>query len=149
MDDTRRIVADAIASADQTEAEYQSWRAQRQRTAPAPNDELVYKTVERPAPPEQQQHQQMSEEQNRAWNDWAKAHVEVAREETNLLAKEAGSMIGKLERRVRELEMQVGYEKQLRELEAKLNKLSADMDADHARTAAPLIPLKGGRSNAA
>jgi len=119
---TRRIVQTAIAADDQAKAEFQYWLAQRRRAASVPT---VYKTVERPAPAEQQQ-QQMSDEQNRAWNDWAKAHVEVAREETNILAEEAGTMLGKLERRVRELEMQVGYEKQLRELESKLNRLSAD-----------------------
>jgi hypothetical protein len=110
-------------------------------------NDLVYKTFETPAPIAEVA-PTMSDEQSRAWNDWAKAHVEVAREETNILAEEAGSMIGKLQRRVRDLEMQVGYEKRLRELEAKLNKLSGDMDANHARAAAPLIPLKGGRDAA-
>jgi hypothetical protein len=109
-------------------------------------DDLVYKTFE--TPPVAAAAPTMSDEQSRAWNDWAKAHVAVAREETNILADEAGAMIGKLERRVRKLEMQVRYEKKLQELETKLNQLSADMDTDHARTAAPLIPLRGGRDAA-
>jgi hypothetical protein len=44
--------------------------------------------------------------------------------------------------------MQVGFEKRIREVEAKIDKLSADMDADHAHSAAPLIPLRGGRNAA-
>ena len=53
-----------------------------------------------------------------------------------------------LEQRLRELELQFAYERRIRECETKLDKLSADIDAGHARTAAPLTPLKGGRDAA-
>jgi hypothetical protein len=143
MDETtRRIVWDACALADQAAADFQHWEVRRER-----DTGLVHKTMDEQPPPAAVE--QMLAEQQQQWNDWAKAHVAVAREETNILAKEAGAMIGKLQRRVRELELQTGYEQRLRELEAKINKLSADMDADHAPSAAPLIPLRGGRGNAA
>jgi hypothetical protein len=71
------------------------------------------------------------------------------------LADEVGSELGKLaqrnselEQRVRELEVQFGYEQRLRELELKIAKLIGDLDADHSRTAAPLLALRGGRDAA-
>jgi hypothetical protein len=65
------------------------------------------------------------------------------------LADAIGATTGRLERRIRELELQLGYERRLRELENKLSRLTADLDADHSRSAAPLIPLRGGGKNAA
>jgi hypothetical protein len=121
-------------------------------------DQLVYKTIERPSPVEKET-TQMDPATERAWNDWAEGHVDVVRREAQqlveILADEVGSETGKLQRRnceleqrVRELEIQLGFEKRIRELELKIIKLSADID-DHSRTAAPLIPLKGGRDGAA
>jgi hypothetical protein len=124
---------------------------------PSPADDgLIYKTVERP-PPVEKETTQMDPTTERAWNDWAEG---VARGEAlrlvEGLADEVGGEFGKLvqrnselERRVRELELQLSYEKRIRELELKIIKLNADMDADHSRTAAPLIPLRGGRGSAA
>ena len=91
----------------------------------------------------------MDDATQRLWDDWVRAHVEVVRDEVMLLADDVGEVVGRLERRVRELENQLGFEKRIRELELKIIKLSADMDADHSRTGAPLIPLKGGRDGAA
>jgi len=112
----------------------------RSQTPPPADDALVYKTTERPPPVAKE-------------IDAPPTWVDVARSEALLLvealADEVGADFGKLEQRVGELENQVGFEKRLRELELKLGKLSADMDADHSRTAAPLIPLKGGRDGAA
>jgi hypothetical protein len=116
-----------------------------QTSLPAPPDELVYKTTERPPP--------IAEEQ-------PQMDLDVARSEAlqlvEGLADELGSELGKLaqrnselEQRVRELEVHLAYEKRIRELELKIIKLSADMDADHSRTVAPLIPLKGARDGAA
>ena len=117
----------------------------RAQTPPPADAGLVYKTTEQP-PPTAEQQQQMD--------------LDVARSEAlhlvEALADEVGSELGKLakrnselEQRVRELEVQLGYEKRIRELELKITKLSADLDADHSRTAAPLIPLlKGGRGSA-
>jgi hypothetical protein len=123
----------------------------RSQTTPSADDRLIYKTVERPPPVEKETTQM------RAWNDWAEG---VARREAlrlvEMLAEEVGTETGKLQRRnseleqrVRELEIQLGFEKRIRELELKIIKLSADMDADHSQTAAPLIPLRGGRDGAA
>jgi hypothetical protein len=117
----------------------------RSQTPSPADDGLIYKTVERPPPVAEEQPQM---------------DLDVARSEAlhlvEALADEVGSEVGKLakrnselEQRVRELEVQLGYEKRIRELELKIVKLSADMDADHSRTAAPLIPLKGGRDGAA
>jgi hypothetical protein len=122
-----------------------------QTSKPAPSNELVYKTIERPAPTAEAS-PQMDPTTERAWNDWAESHVDVARREaqeiTEILAEEVGTITGKLERRIHELEIQLAYEKRLHEFEIRLSKLTADLDADHARTAAPLIPLKGGRDAA-
>jgi hypothetical protein len=121
----------------------------RSQTPSPADDGLIYKTVER-APPVEKETTQMDPVTERAWNDWAEG---VARREAlrlvEMLAEEVGTETGKLERRVRELEIEIGFEKRIRELELKIIKLSADMDADHSRTGAPLIPLKGGRDGAA
>jgi hypothetical protein len=121
----------------------------RSQTPSPADDGLIYKTVERP-PPVEKETPQMGPTTERAWNDWAEG---LARREAlqlvEILAEEVGTDLGKLEQRVCELENQLGLERRLRELELKLGKLSADMDADHSRTAAPLIPLKGGRDGAA
>jgi hypothetical protein len=115
--------------------------------APARSDDLIFKTIENPPP---------VKEVDPVIDDGLGAP------ETPIeaLADEIGAMVGRLERRVREIEVQLSYEQRIRglevqfkeqrihELESKLNKLSADMDAGHARTAAPLIPLKGGRDAA-
>jgi hypothetical protein len=117
------------------------------RTLTRADDELVYKVIERPAP--EKETSQMDSTTERAWNDWAE---DIARREAmqivEALADEIGAMTGQLERRVRELEVQVGHEQRIRELESKLSKLSADLDTDHTRTP-PLIPFKGGRNDAA
>jgi hypothetical protein len=105
---------------------------------PSADDRLIYKTIERPAPVDP---------------PTERDYLDVARSEAlqlvEILADEVGSDLGKLERRVHALENQLGLEKRIRELELQLIKLSADMDADHSRTAAPLIPLRGGRDGAA
>ena len=117
----------------------------RAQTPPPADAGLVYKTTEQP-PPTAEQQQQMD--------------LDVARSEAlhlvEALADEVGGELAKLaqrnselERHVRELELQIAYEKRVRELENKIGKLSADIDFDHSRTAAPLIPLKGGRDGAA
>jgi hypothetical protein len=111
-----------------------------QTSVPAPSDEVVYKTIERPGPPIEPAPQM---------SDWADVARSEALQLVEALAEEVGTEIGKLERRVRELENQLGLERRIRELELKIIKLSADMEADHSRTAAPLIPLKGGRGSAA
>jgi hypothetical protein len=116
-----------------------------QTSSPAPSDELVYKVTERPAP--------IAEEKQMDLLDVARSE---AQQFVEFLADEVGSEIGKLaqrnselERRVRELEVQLAFEKRLRELELRMVKLNDDMDADHSQTASPLIPLKGGRGSAA
>jgi hypothetical protein len=123
------------------------------RSSAPPADRVVFKTIEQPVSVVAQAEQTDTSD---AWNAWATAHCDLVREEMNGLADEAGAMVGKLERRVQELErrnheleMRIGYEERLRELETKLARLGADLDADHSRTAAPLIPLKGGRGSAA
>ena len=128
----------------------------RSQTPSPADDGLIYKTVER-APPVEKETTQMDPVTERAWNDWAEG---VARREAlrlvEMLAEEVGTETGKLQRRdgeleqrVRELEIQLGFEKRIRELELKIIKLNADIAVDHSRTAAPLIPLKGGRDGAA
>jgi len=128
----------------------------RSQTPPPVDDGLIYKTVER-LPPVEKETTQIDPTTERAWNDWAEG---VARGEAlrlvEGLADEVGGEFGKLaqrnselERRVRELEVQLAYEKRLRELENQISKLSADIDANHARAAAPVIPLRGGRDGAA
>jgi hypothetical protein len=115
-------------------------------SAPASVDRVIYKTTEQPSPVAQAEQTDTSD----AWNAWAEAHVDIARhqarETLEALADEAGAMIGRvenrtheLERRVRELELQLGYENRIRELEAKIASLSADLDADHSRRAAAAI----------
>src|SRR5262249_26000388 len=110
-----------------------------QTSVPAPSDELVYKTIERPAPPIEPTPQM---------SDWADVARREALQLVEALAEEVGTETGKLERRVRELENQLGLERRIRELELKIVKLSADMDADHSRTVSPLISLRGGRDAA-
>ena len=134
-------------------------RSQTSVPAPSSDDRVIYKTIERAAPVEKET-TQMDPATERAWNDWAEGHVDVVRREAQqlveILADEVGSETGKLQRRnceleqrVRELEIQLGFEKRIRELELKIIKLNADIAVDHSRTAAPLIPLKGGRDGAA
>jgi hypothetical protein len=131
-------------------------RSQTSVPAPSSDDRVIYKTIERAAPVEKET-TQMDPTTERAWNDWAEG---VARREAlrlvEMLAEEVGTETGKLQRRdgeleqrVRELEIQLGFEKRIRELELKIIKLNADIAVDHSRTAAPLIPLKGGRDGAA
>jgi hypothetical protein len=121
----------------------------RSQTTPPADDGLIYKTVERP-PPVEKETTQMDPTTERAWIDWAE---DIARREAlrlvEMLAEEVGTETGKLEWRVRELENQLGFEKRIRELELQISKLSANLDVNHAHTAAPLIPLKGGRGSAA
>jgi hypothetical protein len=106
---------------------------------------VIYKTIERPAPDEKET-SQMDPITERAWRDWAE---DIARREARRLveglAEEIGDITAQLENRIRELEVQFGHDRRIHELESKLNKLNADIDANHTRTAAPLIPLKGGR----
>jgi hypothetical protein len=113
---------------------------------PSSDDGLVYKVIERPPPVEK--------ETLAISNDYLDVARGEAMQLVETLADFVGEDIGKLaqrnselEHRVRELEVQFAYEKRVRELELKIIKLSADMDADHSRTAAPLIPLKGGRGS--
>ena len=117
----------------------------RSQTTPSADNGLIFKITERPPPTAEQQPQM---------------DLDVARSEALLLveglADEVGSNLAaltqrnsELEQRVRELEVQLGYEKRIRELENRIGRLTADLDANHARAVAPLIPLRGGRDGAA
>jgi hypothetical protein len=103
------------------------------QTPPSVDDGLIYKTTEQPPPVANE-------------IDDPQTWVDVARSEALLLvealADEVGSELGKLAQRNSELERRV------RELENQIGKLSADLDAHHAYAAAPLIPLRGRRDAA-
>jgi hypothetical protein len=112
----------------------------RQQTAP------THRNDEPPAPAVDP-----SDEEQQRWDAWAQSHVAVARDETqriaDILAEIVGRETGQLKKRVRELELQISYESRIRKLEEKIDRLSADLDADHSRAVAPVIPLRGAKRN--
>jgi hypothetical protein len=124
MDPSTRRAYEILERREQQEAEHEAWRAAhdpheieiaqsnarlaelraRQTKRKEYTGDLIYKTVwNEPAPAPAPQPLSRDD----AWNDWARSHCDLVREEMDLLADEAGSMIGKLERRVNLLSAEV------------------------------------------
>src|SRR5262245_35566505 len=109
-----------LAHRHEQEAEHELWRAEhanelsdarlaelraRQLKCKDYSGDLIYKTTEAPPPAPAPQLD------DAAWNDWASAHCDVARQYCNelvlTLADEVGAMHGKLAKRVRQLSAEV------------------------------------------